>query len=120
MHGGRNYEVIEFWESYLPVSLESLFSYPALNLKIKVYKSIILPTVLNGSKTWRLTWREIHTLRVFEKVRWGGYLGIRVSSVNKPSYDVDFSNSDSITCVKIQEIISRMWKIILYSVLELR
>jgi hypothetical protein len=36
------------------------------NLKVKVYKSIILPVVLYGCETWSLTLREEHRLRVFE------------------------------------------------------
>jgi hypothetical protein len=36
------------------------------NLKIKIYKSVILVFVLNGCETWSLTLREEHKLRVFE------------------------------------------------------
>ena len=36
------------------------------NLKIKIYKTIILPVVLYGSEAWYLTLREEHRLRVFE------------------------------------------------------
>jgi len=36
------------------------------NLEIKIYKTIILPVVLYGCKTWSLTVREEHRLRVFE------------------------------------------------------
>ena len=36
------------------------------NLKIKIYKTIILPVVLYGCETWSLTIREEHRLRVFE------------------------------------------------------
>jgi hypothetical protein len=35
-------------------------------VKIKIYKTIILPVVLYGSETWPLTLREEHRLRVFE------------------------------------------------------
>jgi len=35
-------------------------------LKIKIYKTIILPVVLYGCQTWSLTLREEHRLRVFE------------------------------------------------------
>ena len=38
------------------------------NLKIKIYRSIILPVVLYGSETWSLTWREERKLRVFENM----------------------------------------------------
>jgi hypothetical protein len=37
------------------------------NLKVKIYKIIILPVVLYGCETWSLTLREQHRLRVFEK-----------------------------------------------------
>jgi hypothetical protein len=36
------------------------------NLKIKIYKIVILPVVLYGCETWSLTLREEHRLRVFE------------------------------------------------------
>src|SRR5215510_3208506 len=35
-------------------------------LKIKIYRTIILPVVLYGCETWSLTLREEHRLRVFE------------------------------------------------------
>jgi hypothetical protein len=36
------------------------------NLKIKIYKTVILPVVLCGCETWSLTLGEEHRLRVFE------------------------------------------------------
>jgi len=36
------------------------------NLKIKIYRTIILPVVLYGCETWSLSLREEHRLRVFE------------------------------------------------------
>ena len=36
------------------------------NLKIKIYRTIILPVVLYGYETWSLTLKEEHGLRVFE------------------------------------------------------
>jgi hypothetical protein len=36
------------------------------NLKIKIYRTIILPFVLYGCETWSPTLREEHRLRVFE------------------------------------------------------
>jgi len=41
-------------------------SLPSKNLKIKIYRTIILPVVLNGCETWSLTLREERRLRVFE------------------------------------------------------
>jgi hypothetical protein len=35
-------------------------------LKIKIYKTVILPVVLYECETWSLTLREEHKLRVFE------------------------------------------------------
>ena len=37
------------------------------NLKIKIYRNIILPVVLYGCETWSLTLREERKLRVFER-----------------------------------------------------
>jgi hypothetical protein len=48
-------------------SVQSLLScLPSKNLKIRIYKTIILPVVLYGFETWSLTLREEHRLRVFE------------------------------------------------------
>jgi hypothetical protein len=49
-------------------SVQDLLSSSLLskNLKIKIYRSIILPVVLYGCETWSLTLREGHRLRVFE------------------------------------------------------
>jgi len=38
------------------------------NLKIKIYRTIILPIVLYGCETWSLTLREERKLRVFENM----------------------------------------------------
>ena len=49
-------------------SVQNLLSSSLLskNLKIKIYKIIILPVVLYGCETWSLTLRGEHRLRVFE------------------------------------------------------
>jgi hypothetical protein len=49
-------------------SVQSLLSSHLLsrNLKVKKYRTIILPVVLYGCETWSLTLREEHRLRVFE------------------------------------------------------
>jgi hypothetical protein len=36
------------------------------NLKIKIHKTVILPVMLYGCKTWSLTLREEHRLKDFE------------------------------------------------------
>jgi len=38
------------------------------NIKIKIYRTIILPVVLYGCETWSLTLREERKLRVFENM----------------------------------------------------
>jgi len=49
------------------------------NLEIKIYKNIILATVLYGCKTWSLTLREEHRLRVFENRCQEAYMDLRGS-----------------------------------------
>jgi hypothetical protein len=57
---------IELGQCSLPA--QSLLSSRLLseNVKIKVYRSIILPVVLYGYETWSLALREQCRLRVFE------------------------------------------------------
>jgi len=38
------------------------------NLKIRIYRTVILPVVLYGCETWSLTLREKRKLRVFENM----------------------------------------------------
>ncbi|KAJ4444087.1 hypothetical protein ANN_05876 [Periplaneta americana] len=49
-------------------SVEKLLSSSLLskNLKVRIYKTVILPVVLCGCETWTLTLREEQRLRVFE------------------------------------------------------
>jgi hypothetical protein len=39
-------------------------------VKVRIYKTIILPVVLYGCETWSLTVREEHKMRVFEENVW--------------------------------------------------
>ena len=41
---------------------------PSKNLKIKIYRTLILPVVLYGCETWSLILREERKLRVFENM----------------------------------------------------
>jgi hypothetical protein len=50
-------------QEFFSVRLLSLLS---KSIKIRIYKTIILPVVLYGSETWSLTLREEHRQRVFE------------------------------------------------------
>jgi hypothetical protein len=49
-------------------SAQSLLSSRLLsrNVKVKIYKTVILPVVLGGCETWSLTLREEHRLMVYE------------------------------------------------------
>jgi hypothetical protein len=49
-------------------SMQNLLSSKLLckNLKIKIYRTLILPVILYGCETWSLTLREERRLRVFE------------------------------------------------------
>ena len=49
-------------------SVQNLLSSSLLykNLKIKIYRTIILPVVLYGCETWSLALKEENRLRVFE------------------------------------------------------
>jgi len=51
-------------------SVQNLLSSRLLfkNLKIKIYRIVILPVVLYGCETWSLTLREERKLRVFESM----------------------------------------------------
>jgi hypothetical protein len=49
-------------------SVQSILSSRLLsrNIKVKIYKTIILPVVLYGCETWSLTLSEEHRLRAFD------------------------------------------------------
>jgi len=51
-------------------SVQNLLSSRLLskNLKIKIYRTIILPVILYGCETWALILREERRLRVFENM----------------------------------------------------
>jgi len=53
---------------YVCIYVQNLLSSSLLSkkLKIKIYRTIILPVVLYGCETWSLTLREECRLRVFE------------------------------------------------------
>ena len=52
---------------YYPVQNLLSSSLLSKNLKIKIYRTIILPVVLYGCENWLLTLREERRLRLFEK-----------------------------------------------------
>ena len=51
------------------------------NLKIKIYRTIILPVVLYECETWSLTVREEGKLRVFENMGLRRIFGLRRDEV---------------------------------------
>jgi len=64
-------------------SVQNLLSSRLLskNLKIKIYRTIILPVVLYGCGTWSLALREGSWLRVFENMVLGRIIGPRRDEV---------------------------------------
>ena len=64
-------------------SVQNLLSSRLLskNLKIKIYRTIILPVSLYGCETWSLTLREERKLRVFENMVLRRILGPRRDEV---------------------------------------
>ena len=66
-------------------SVQNLFSSRLLskNLKIKIYRTIILPVVLYGCEAWSLTLREERKLRVFENILLRRIFGARSGEVTR-------------------------------------
>jgi hypothetical protein len=53
----------------------------SINVKVKIYETIILTLVLHRCKTWSLTLREEHRLRVFENRVLRGISGLKRDDV---------------------------------------
>ena len=68
------YSVQTFWP----------FQFLSNNLKIKIYKTIILPVVLYGCEAWSLTLREKYRLRVFENRILRKIFGPKRDAGNRP------------------------------------
>jgi len=54
-----------------------------INLKIKIFRTIILPVVLYVCETWSLTLREKRRLRMFEKRVLRKIFGLKRDEVTK-------------------------------------
>jgi hypothetical protein len=52
-----------------------------MNVKVKIYKTIILPVVVYGCETWSLILREESRLRVYENRVLRGILGTKTDEV---------------------------------------
>ncbi|KAJ4439547.1 hypothetical protein ANN_07671 [Periplaneta americana] len=66
-------------------SVEKLLSSSLLskNLKVRIYKTVILPVVLYGYEAWTLTLREEQRLRVFENKVLGKIFGAKRDEVTR-------------------------------------
>jgi len=65
------------------------------NLKIKIYRTIVLPVVLYGCETWSLTLREERNLRVFENMLLSRIFGPRRDEVTgewRRSHNVELND----------------------------
>jgi hypothetical protein len=83
-------------------SVQNLLSSKLLskNLKIKIYRTIILPAVLYGCETWSLTLREERRLRVFENRVLGRVFGSKSDEVTgewRKLYNEELNNLYSLT-----------------------
>jgi len=59
-------------------------SWLSKNIKIKIYRTIILPVVLYGCETWSLTMREECMLRVFENRVLRNIFGLKRDDIKIP------------------------------------
>jgi hypothetical protein len=80
-YAGRNYEKIEVRECYH--AMKNLLSNSLLfkNLKIEVYRTIIVPAALYGCETWSLRLGEELRLRVFENKAMRRIFGTKADEV---------------------------------------
>jgi len=62
------------------------------NLKIKIYRTIILPVVLYGCEAWSLTLREERKLRVYEDIELRRLFGPRRDEVTRNGGDCIMRN----------------------------
>jgi hypothetical protein len=105
-------------------SIQNLLSSRLLskNVKIRIYKTIILSVVLYGCETWCLTLREEHRLGVFENRVQRGIFGPKWDEVtgewrklhNEELHDL-YSSPNIIRIIKARRLswaghVARMWK----------
>ncbi|KAJ4438642.1 hypothetical protein ANN_14589 [Periplaneta americana] len=70
-HGGRQFQDVQpllllSYSAYMVVLCSLNEFQSSKNLKVRIYKTVILPVLLYGCETWTLTLREEHRLRMFE------------------------------------------------------
>jgi hypothetical protein len=85
----------------------------SINIKIRTYKTIILPVVLYGCETWSLTIREEHRLRVSEKTVLRRIFGLKRDKVRggwRKLHNDNFHNLySSPSIIKITKSRSMRW-----------
>jgi hypothetical protein len=82
-----------------------------INVKIRIYKTIILPVVLHGCETWSLTLREEHRLKVFKNrvlkrifgPKWDEMMGEWRKLHNKELHDL-YSSPSIIRIIKTRRM----------------
>jgi hypothetical protein len=62
-----------------------------LSLKIKIYRTIIIPAVLCGCETWSITLREEHRLRILENGEPRKMHGSKREKVTKELHDAHYT-----------------------------
>jgi hypothetical protein len=81
-------------------------------LKVKIYRTVILPVVLCGSETWSLTLGEKHRLRVFETRRLMKIFGPKREEDELHS---PYSSPNIVRVIKLRRMrwarhVARMWE----------
>jgi hypothetical protein len=76
-------------------------------IKIKIYRTIILPVVLYGREAWSLTLREEHRLRLFETRVLRRILGLKRDEVTRSGGSVSYQGW-SVTPVPLQPWCSQL------------
>ena len=83
------------------------------NIKIKIYRTLILPVVLYGCETWSLTLKEERRLRVFENIVLTRIFGLRMGEVTgewRRLYNVELNDLYSSTNImQVTESRSMIW-----------
>jgi hypothetical protein len=74
------------------------------NLKIRIYKTIILPVVLYGCETWSLTLREEQGLRVFENRVLRRIFGPKRDEVHSEELHYLYSSPSTIRIMKLRRM----------------
>ena len=69
------------------------------NLKVKIYRAIILPVILYGCETWSVTLREERRLRVFEDSVLRIIFGLRREEVRGERRKLSNEEQNNLYCI---------------------